>query len=97
MKLIFTFITSLIVKIASCGVERIHMRLSKNKCIHDVSLFGADFGLEASLNEAVPSVTVTGVPYRDMIKEFFLLELDDSDVDYPCGFNRTVPHMLYSP
>ena len=45
MKHIFTLMALLIAKITAFGVRRTHMWLSKNKCIHSVSLFGADFGL----------------------------------------------------
>ena len=58
----------LIVKIAV--FRRTHMWLAKNKCIHNVSLFGADFGQKASFffeNEASQAATVNGVRYRDMI------------------------------
>ena len=40
----------LIAKIAVFEVQRTHVRLAKNKCTHNVSLFGADFGQEASSN-----------------------------------------------
>ena len=44
MKHIFTSMALLIAKIAVFGVRRTHVRLTKNKCIHNVSLFSADFG-----------------------------------------------------
>ena len=47
MKHIFTLVL-LIVKIAVFGVRRNHVRLAKNKCTHNVSLFDADFGQEVS-------------------------------------------------
>ena len=58
----------------------------KNKCIHNVSLFDADFGQKASSdhtffeNEADQAATVNGARYRDMITQFFLPKLDDIDV-----------------
>ena len=78
MKHIFTLMTLIIIaKITKFGIRRTHMWLSKNKCIHNVSLFDADFGMAAYFfeNEAGQVVTVTGALYRDMIAQF--LELDD--------------------
>ena len=87
---------ALIAKIAAFGVRRTHMWLSKNKCIHNVSLFGVDFWLEASLdlfeNEAGQAVTVTGVRYRNMITQFFLPKLDDIDVANMWFQQDRVPH-----
>ena len=52
----------------------------KNKCIHNVSLFDADFGQKASSdhtffeNEADQAATVNGARYRD-ITQFLFAEI----------------------
>ena len=59
------------------------------KCIHNVSLFGADFGLEESSdhssskkkNTAGQAITVNGARYRGMIILFFVPKLQEMDVD----------------
>ena len=48
MKHIFTSMALLIAKITVFRVRRSYVRLAKNKRTHNVSLFGADFGQEAS-------------------------------------------------
>ena len=76
---IFTSMALLITKIAVFEVRRTHVWLTKNKCTHNVSLFDADFGQEASLdyifeNEAV---TVNGARYDNTVLS---AEMDDIDV-----------------
>lgn len=44
---IITLMASLVVEIVTFGLQRTHTWLSKSKCIHNVSLFEADFRLEA--------------------------------------------------
>ena len=48
MKHIFTSMALLIAKIAVFGVRKTHVRFAKNKRTHNVSLFSANFGQEAS-------------------------------------------------
>ena len=48
MKYIFTSMALLIAK--SAGDRRTYVRLAKNKCTYNVSLFGADIGQETSWN-----------------------------------------------
>ena len=85
MKHIFTLMALLIAKIAVFGVQRTHVWLAKNKCTHNVLLFGADFegriGLYFFENETGQAATVNGARYRDMITQFFLPKLDDIDVN----------------
>ena len=84
MEHIFTSMALLIGKIAVFGMRRSHVWLAKNKCTHNVLLFGADFegriGLYFFENEAGQAATVNGARYRDVITQFFLLKLDDIDV-----------------
>lgn len=66
-----------------------HLRLRKytkgstNRCIHNMSPFWVDFGLEASSSHS-PSktvLTVIGARYRDMINNFFLRKLQNMHVN----------------
>ena len=55
----------------------------RNKCNHDVSLFGGDFGDIIGLflfeNAVGQAITVNGARYRDTIIQFFLPKLQDID------------------
>ena len=68
MKHIFTSMALLIAKIAMFGVRRTHVWLTKNKCIHNVSLFGANFGQEVSSDHTFLRMT--------LVKQQLLMVLD---------------------
>ena len=64
----------------------------KNKCIRNVSLFGADFEQEAPYffeKEAGQAATVNSISQHDNI---FLPKFDDIDAIY--GFNKTMPRAI---
>ncbi|CAK9813815.1 hypothetical protein ANTPLA_LOCUS7992 [Anthophora plagiata] len=81
----------------------------RNKCIHNVSPFRADFELEASSdtffseNAADQTITVNGARYRDMIIQFFVPKLQDMNVDdmwfqqdgATCHIARETIHLLH--
>ena len=72
--------------------QNCHVWGSKNPCVisekqtHKGSLFGADFGQEASSDHTflrmrlVMQQAINGARYLDMITQFFLPKLDDIDV-----------------
>ena len=70
----------LITKMAMFGIRKTHVWLTENKCTHNVSLFGADFGQEGPYFFENDVATVNDARYRDMITQFFLPKLDDIDM-----------------
>ena len=65
------------------GVRKWRSDRLRNKCNHDVSLFGGDFGDIIGLflfeNAVGQAITVNGARYRDTIIQFFLPKLQDID------------------
>lgn len=62
----------IIVKNSAFGVLLTQMCLFENKCIHNRSLFGMDFGLQKYLFENEPglAVIVIGARYQSMMIQF---------------------------
>ncbi len=86
MKLISISAGMLTSKIAAFGAQKTRTHSKKSRCIHNESLFGADFGREASLdpfffeNERGVAVTVNGERYRAMLNEFLFREIEEEDI-----------------